>query len=267
VPPGLDAAKIASDLVADSISVVSVQAGPGAGPNLIPVLSTLGEATGGAFVEWGKGDDDERRKRVSDALSRQLTARATKTYEEGKETLSHVEFDFRGYPTIPLAVLDGEKLARLRNSGVKFNIDPGKGGVLIREGFVLENPDVLEPQISIDKKTLNGLINLFNQLGATGVDVNAMKESATQALAAIAGEGYDAKESIELTIKKRLGIQFRTKLLDFNLEFLAGMTSGERLSLAKRIQEASKHLGQFMDANLEAFDKSPAVWMPVAKLP
>ena len=48
---------------------------------------------------------------------------------------------------------------------------------------------------------------------------------------------------------------------------LAGLTPGERLQLTKRIQDASRILGQFHDANLEAFSKSPAVWMPVAQLP
>jgi len=267
VPPGLDAAKIASDLTADGINVISVQAGPDAGSDLIPVLSTLGEATGGTFIDWGKGDDDERRKRVTAAVAAQLTREAKETYTEGKKTLGKMEFDLRGYATIPLVVLDGEKLNRLRNSGVKFNIDPGKGGVLIREGFVLENNDLLEPQISIEKKTLDSLVTLFSALGVAGVDVNAMKESASRALSAIAGEGYDPKENIEELIKKRLGIQFRTKLLDFNLEYLAGMNQSERLAMTKRIQGAGKVLSQFLEANLEAFDKSPAVWMPVSQLP
>ena len=181
--------------------------------------------------------------------------------------MAKVEFDYRGYPTIPLAVLDGEKLNRMRVSGVKFNIDPGKGGVLINEGYILENQDLLDPQISIDKKTLDGLIHLFQVLGAAGVDTQAMKESAASALSAIAGEGYDPKETIEVTIRKRLGINFRTKLLDFNLEFLAGMNQNERLAMTKRIQERATILSQFMEANLEQFNKAPAVWMPVSQLP
>jgi len=266
VPPGLEPAKIASDLLADGIKTITVQAGPGSGSYLIPVLTTLAETTGGTFVEWGSGGD-ERRKKVTQAVASQLSAERTKTFEEGKRDLKNLEFDYRGYATIPLAVLDGEKLNRLRTSGVKFNIDPGKGGVLIREGFMLENQDLLDPQISIDKKTLDGLITLFSVLGTSGVDVQAMKESAATALAAIAGEGYDPKESIEVTIKKRLGIQFRTKLLDFNLEYLAGMNQTERLQMTKRIQERATILSQFLEANLEAFNKAPAVWMPVAQLP
>jgi hypothetical protein len=266
VPPGIEPSKIASDLVADSIPVISVQAGPKIGPNLIQVLTAIGDGSGGTFIDWGKGGDDVG-KRVTAALAEKLTARAKETYAEGKKDLSKLEFDYRGYATIPLAVMDGEKLNRLRAAGIKFNVDPGVGGVLIREGYVLENNDLLEPQIQIDKKTLEGLINLFGTLGVTGVDVNAMKQSAAQALAAIAGEDYDPKENISVTIKKRLGIQFRTKLLEFNLEYLAGLTRDERLALSRRIQDASKTMTLFFDSHLEDLDKSPAVWMPVSQLP
>jgi hypothetical protein len=266
VPPGLEAAKIAEDLLADGIKTITVQAGPGDGGKLTSTLTTLAETTGGTFVEWGSGGD-ERRKKVTAAVANQLTAARKETDEEGKKTMAKVEFDYRGYPTIPLAVLDGEKLNRMRVSGVKFNIDPGKGGVLINEGYILENQDLLDPQISIDKKTLDGLIHLFQVLGAAGVDTQAMKESAASALSAIAGEGYDPKETIEVTIRKRLGINFRTKLLDFNLEFLAGMNQNERLAMTKRIQERATILSQFMEANLEQFNKAPAVWMPVSQLP
>ena len=266
VPPGLEAAKIAEDLLADGIKTIAVQAGPGDGGKLTHTLTTLAETTGGTFVEWGSGGD-ERRKKVTQAVANQLTAARKETDEEGRKTMAKVEFDYRGYPTIPLAVLDGEKLNRMRVSGVKFNIDPGKGGVLINEGYILENQDLLDPQISIDKKTLDGLIHLFQVLGAAGVDTQAMKESAASALSAIAGEGYDPKETIEVTIRKRLGINFRTKLLDFNLEFLAGMNQNERLAMTKRIQERATILSQFMEANLEQFNKAPAVWMPVSQLP
>src|SRR5262249_38814090 len=73
VPPGLDAATIARDLKADGISVISVQAGSNAGPNLISTLATLGEASGGTFIEWGQGDDEERRKRVTGAVAARAT--------------------------------------------------------------------------------------------------------------------------------------------------------------------------------------------------
>ena len=193
-----------------------------------------------------------------------MTGKARETYQEGKKDLSKLQFDYRGYATIPLAILDDEKLNRLRTAGIKFNVDPGKGGVLIREAFILENNDVLEPQIQIEKRSLERLIALFSALGAADGDIDAIKRSVSRALA---GGGYDPKESIAVTVKRRLGIEFRTKLLDFNLEFLAGLNRDERLALTRRIQTASRRLMLFFDANLEALDRAPAVWMPVAQLP
>lgn len=266
VPPGLEPAQIASNLRSEGIIVIAVQAGPNTGPNLVSVMTTIAEGTAGTFIEWGKGGE-ELASRVTNAVAAQLTTTATKTYDEGKGILAKVEFDYRGYATIPLAVLDGEKMRRLRESGLRFNVDPGKGGILIREGYILENNDLLEPQIQINKKTLDSLINLFSALGVAGVDASAMRETAGRALAAIGGESYNPSESIEVTIKKRLGIQFRTKLLDFNLEYLAGLNKSERLELTKRIQDRGSILSQFLEANLTTLDREPSVWMPVDKLP
>jgi hypothetical protein len=72
VPPGLEAAKIAEDLLADGIKTIAVQAGPGDGGKLTSTLTTLAETTRGAFVEWGSGGD-ERRKKVTAAVANQLT--------------------------------------------------------------------------------------------------------------------------------------------------------------------------------------------------
>jgi len=95
------------------------------------------------------------------------------------------EFDGRG-AAIPMAPPDSEKVSRLRSSGANLNVDPEQGGILVREGFILDNEDLLEPEIQVDKKTLDGLITLFSALGAAVVDVDHMKESASRALAIIA---------------------------------------------------------------------------------
>ena len=76
VPPGIEPAKIAADLLTDQIPVISVQVGPGVGSHLVEVLSTLGEGTKGTFIDWGSGDLDERGKKVSAALSAQLKTKA-----------------------------------------------------------------------------------------------------------------------------------------------------------------------------------------------
>jgi hypothetical protein len=264
VPPALEPDQLAADLRDDGIQVVTVQAGPASGKFLIPILTTLAETTKGVFVEWGSGGD-ERRERVVAAVARQLSERAETIFKEGKKDLASLEFDYRGYSTIPLKVLDGEKLQGLRTSGVPFNVDPSTGGVLVREGFILDNSELLELQIQVDKKMLETLIDLFSFLGVSGADNAAMRESAAQALTAIAGEGYDGNEAVDMFIKRRLGIQFRPKFLDF--EYIAGMNRSERLEMAKRIQNAGLLLSQFLEDNLEALEKNQVVWMPVALLP
>jgi hypothetical protein len=132
---------------------------------------------------------------------------------------------------------------------------------------MLENPDILDPQIQIEKDTLDALINLFGILASTGLDPDSLVESAGEAIAAIAGEDYDKDQPVGDLIRKRLGINFRTPFLDFKLEYFAGMVPAERLVLQKRIQDAADQLSNYRDANIEAFNTSPAVWMPVSQLP
>src|ERR1700720_2064251 len=115
VPPALEPDQLAADLRDDGIQVVTVQAGPASGKFLIPILTTLAETTKGVFVEWGWGGD-ERRERVVAAVARQLSERAETIFKGGKKDLASLEFDYRGYSTIPLKVLDGEKLQGLRTS-------------------------------------------------------------------------------------------------------------------------------------------------------
>jgi hypothetical protein len=196
-----------------------------------------------------------------------MTVEAKKTVKEGKAVLSKLEYDLRGYASIPLEVLDGELMERLRRNGVDFNIDPGEGGVLIREGYILENNDLLTPQIHIDKETLQGLINLYSILGTTGLDADTFLRSAAEAIAAIAGESYDEDDTISEIIRKKLGINFRSELLNFRLEYLTSLVPAERLKFTKRIQEAGDNLAIYLEANLAEFDTSPAVWMPIAALP
>ncbi len=264
VPAGMDAVTLSNELATRGIKTISVQAGPTAGEYLSSVLSTLAEGTGGTFVEWGAGD---RRERVTAAVAAELSSTRVASAEKGMEALSKIAFNYAGFPTIPLSVLDGEKLNALREAGIDFNINPGDNGVLIRNGYMLENPDLLQPQIQIEKQTLEGLIHLFSILGTAGVDVEGMIDSAGEALSAIAGEDYDKSAPIAELIRKRVGINFRTKLLEFDLDYLSSLVPAERLQLTKRIQEAGDKLSTYLEANLEAFDTNPAVWMPVSQLP
>ena len=125
----------------------------------------------------------------------------------------------------------------------------------------------MEPQLLVDKETLVGLLNLYSVLATVGVDTEMFIESISQAVAAIAGEDFNPEETIEEVIQKKLGIQFRSDLLNFDLNFIAAMTPNERLAMTKRIQDAAVKLSQYLEANQADFDKQPAVWMPVSVLP
>lgn len=264
VPSGLDSYSIAKDLYDKNIPVITVQAGPKAGPDLVTVLSSLGEETGGSFVKYERGATD---RQIAERMTILLSERAADEIEKGKETLTRLEYDLNGYPTIPLEVLDGEMLERLREAGVDFNIDRGEGGVLVREGYILENADLLSPEIQIEKGTLLDLINLYSVLSTTGLDEESMRQAISEAIAAIAGEDYDAEDTIEEIVEKQLGIQFRSDLLAFDVNYIPAMVPNERLALAKRIQDAATVLNQYLEANLVEFDTQPAVWMPVSALP
>ena len=260
VPAGMDAAQVATQTREKGVSIITVQASADAGPNLYPVLSTLAEGTGGQFIEHGGATD------IATAVAA-LMREAVVSEARAGEKIAEEIFQYGDYPAIPLTVLDGEHLERLRRAGLEYNIEDGRGGVLVREGYIIENPDLLEARIQINKETLQSLVNLYSVLGTTGVDAEAMVEAAGEAIAAIAGEDFDREEKISSIVQKKLGIQFRTNLLSFDLEFLAGLNSVERLAMTKRIQKAGGQIGHFLEANLDAFDRQPSVWMPMDQLP
>lgn len=264
VPVGQDALTIARGLYDKNIPTITVQAGPNAGPDLVPVLETLATETGGKFIPWGAG---LKEKDIAEQVVLQLSAKAGEAIAAGEGALQRLNFDLTGFATIPLEVLDGEMLERLRSAGVDFNIEPGDGGVLVREGFVLENNDLLAPQIQIEKDTLVNLINLYSVLSTVGVDEDAMLQSISEAIATIAGEDYDPSEPIEAIIEKKLGIQFRSDLLSFDINYIPAMVPNERLAMTKRIQDAATVLSQYLEANQAEFDAQPAVWMPISALP
>ena len=74
-------------------------------------------------------------------------------------------------------------------------------------------------------------------------------------------------ERIADIIGKKLGIDLRSNLLDFDLDYLPSMPPVERAGLAKRVQDAGRKLNGFLQTHLEEFDKLPAVWVPKDVLP
>jgi hypothetical protein len=263
VPAGLDAAELANQLAARAIRTITLQDGPTAGEDLTSVLSTLADGTGGEFIEWAGDHGRETYQTTANELARM----SGDAVNEGRRALATLGTNGEGYPTLLLSTLDSAKLNALRQAGIKFTINAGENTALVQPGFMLENPDLLEPQIRIEKDTLDALINLFSILAVTGIDFEAQLDSAGEVIAAIAGEDYDREAPIAELIGKRLGIAFRTPLLEYNLEYMESILPIDRLGVAKRIQDAADRLAYFRDANLEAFNTSPAVWMPVSYLP
>ena len=263
VPTGVDAIGVARTLFEQGIPVVAVQAGPTRGQYLDQVLGTLARETEGEFVRWQEGLDETA---IADAFAEQLQSRAASDIAEGRAVAALIA-SIDGAAVVPLEVVDGEKLERLREAGVRFNIDLGEGGILVQPGYMIDSADLLVPQIRIDKRTLLELINLMSVLSVSGVDAASMRVSLQQSLAAIAGEAVDPSETVVTTLRRQLGIQFRSGLLEFNLEYLEALTPAERATFARRLQEAAQGLDGFLNANLEQLDRNPWVWMPVSALP
>lgn len=263
IPTGIDAIGVARTLFEQGVPLISVQAGPRRGQYLDQVLGTLARETDGVFIRWEEGLDEAA---IAEALATQLQTRAARDIAEGRAVAALISA-IDGAAVVPLEVVDGEKLERLREAGVRFNIDLGEGGVLVQPGHMMEAGDLLVPQIRVDKSTLLELINLMSVLAVTGVDAESMRQSVQQSLAAIAGEAVNPDETIGDTLRRQLGVQFRSGLLEFNLEYLEALTPTERVTFGRRLQEAAQGLDMFLNANLEALDRNPWVWMPVAALP
>jgi hypothetical protein len=86
--------------------------------------------------------------------------------------------------------------------------------------------------------------------------------------AMFAGESYDPKESIETLIKRRLGLQFRTRMLDFSCEYFAGcQDKAELQALIRRAMDAQRNLIRFRESHRGDLHAGSAAWMPVALFP
>ncbi len=262
VPASQTPVDVANLLLDSNITAITVQAGPVAGANLESVLRRVADDTGGVFIPWAPGLESH----IGVAVKKSVQGEAKTAREEADKLLGEAEIVSDSI-VIPLKVLDGEKLERLREAGVKFNIDDRKGGILVQPGYLPENTDLLSAEIRIEKDTVQRLLNLFSVLSTTGLDATDLRASVEESIAAIAGERPNPKDDIAKIIKKKLGIQFRTELLSFNIEFLEGLTPKERLSLQRRIKEAADQLADFLDARTEEFDLKGAIWMPVGYMP
>lgn len=247
IPGGLDAASVARDLSADGVPVFSIQAGTNAGPDLIPVFSALADGTGGTFVADGSGDDN-RRKWVAAAIAGQLVGGT------GPRAPA------------PFKILDEENLVRLRSDGAKFNVDPAKGGILVRGASIVEAGNALEPRVQLDQAARKRLAALFSALGQDDANSAVGRGRISRTLMDIAGKDYDAKETIGKTVENHLGLTFRTRLLDFSLEIPPDVAPEQRLDLLRRIERAGAII-RLINSDMADSEKEGDVWLPVSRLP
>jgi hypothetical protein len=264
VPTGLDAESIGFDLLGSDLPVISVQLGSDDGGDLVKVLSTLAKTSNGHFIEWKEG---QRPEVTADAIADAIKKIAVSNFRDVNRILSAMRSESDALPTIPLVIVDGAKLDRPRRDGAKFNIEDGKDGVLVREGFMLDNELLLKRQIEIEKSTLQALVKLFSALAIAGADAESLKKSAGEAIAAIASDDYDPKEPIGTLVSKKLGINFNTLLLDFDLDYLIAMPPSERDILLKQIRQATERLDKFLADHQDDLSSLPAIWMDAELLP
>jgi hypothetical protein len=265
VPAGLDASAIGARFRDEGIPVIAVQAGEDfEGGQHVKVLSTLANATNGDFIAW-ESDESPPLDRIIAAIASSLT-RTLPAPAVPKEKPTAI-----APPTIPLEIVDGAKVGRLRTDGLKFNIDVQQGGDLVREAFMMDTEGVLfRRNVEVEKSTLQKLVRLLSAIagvGAPAIDSQDWKRSVHEAMAAIAGETFDPKEPIGTLVSKRLGINFNTPMLEFDLDFLIAMTPAERDLLLKQIRKETEGLNKFMADNQDALNSQPAVWMDAELLP
>lgn len=268
VPPGLNAVQIRGILNEDYIDVFAVQVEDIDGGALVDTLSTLA-GDDGSFMSWDKSPSGGYS--AGELMSKNLVDTVMKASRESIEIVD-VEISpnlvtLEGLDVLPLNVVDAERRERLRRAGVKFNINSGEEGIIIQDGYMISNEDVLSANVRVDKDTLTNLIQLFTLLSSIGPGVPEMKEALGEQVAAIAGEYYDENENIDRLIAKQSGINFRSGILALSVEFIASMGPDERLAFAKRISNAASSLSDFQERNLAEIDMEPFVWMPMEYLP
>lgn len=265
VETGLNTTDVARVLQDEGITVVAFQAGTEAGPNLVNTLTVLAEATGGTFAKQVGGREGTTRA-FGDALSKVIT----KTVETEKVTAEKIEREIipegDNLTSIPLEVLDPHHLDRLRELAGAYAIDE-TGGLLVSEGWIPQDENLLVAKISIDKRTLQDLIGFFNVLSTIDVDADSLVATVSRNLEGLVGERVSADEPLEVLAQKVFGVNFQTELLAYNLNYLTALTPPEKLSIKKRMGDAGEKLSTFLEANLVELDSEPTVWMPVSYLP
>ena len=261
---GMEVAEVASIVEGKGMRVYALQAGAEDGGRLKLTLAKLANQTGGEFYAYG---DTSASASFGTAIQKYMKGSVSEAKAESKAIVSKAKSipTDRDFTSLPLKALNPDIIARLKEASKKFEIK--EGGLVVNDGWMFETSDMYEEQILVEKVMLEKLIAFFNLLADTGSSLEDMTKGVKENLEAMLGEDISADAEIQELIEKRLGIHFKTNLLAFPLEYLAGLTPKERVSISKRIQEASGKLSSFLEAKSGHFNKEPMAWMRLSYLP
>lgn len=266
ITKGESADAVAGNLLRSSIPipVFALQAGNKDGGNLINVLQTLAETTGGEFYPAASNP-----KEISSDFSRRLENLVSASIDEGNQAFQRIASNVQnrqgGGTVIALNVLDTALRKRLEDAATEFNIS--EGGLLVETAWVFEDPTLYREKILIEKELLEDLVRFFNVMTDSTLDTSSLKESTANLLEALTGEKVPPGEEVQELLELRLGVHFTTNLLSFELDQLAALGSEERGLLQDNIRDAAGALADFLDMNTSRFNTEPRIWMPVSYLP
>ena len=263
---GLSAEDVARLLKEQEITAITFQAGEAEGENLVYTLDLLAKATGGDFARH-VGDDREATVRsFGSALEGTLAGTVASEKKETDEILKWAVPEGKELTSIPLAVISPGHLNRLSELAGNYNIGE-TGGLLVTDGWIPGDENLLERKVSIDKETLNALIGFFNVLASVTVTADDLMTTVTKNLEGIIGEKVDPNLPLDEIISRKLGINFETELLSYDVNYLFALTPTEKTSMQKRMQDAGDRLTTFLESSIAELDTEPTVWMPLSYLP
>ncbi len=264
IPGGLGTDHVGRSLLQSRISVFALQAGNEDEGNLIEVLSSLAEKTGGEFYRAAV-----RSEEIASAFSRNMQKVLQKPIDEGdamaQYILRHISSRQEGGAVIPLNVLDNDMRARLKEAARDYHVS--NVGLVITKAWVLDEPNLYREEILIEKELLEQLVNFFNEMVDTSLDPTKLRENMVMQLEALTGENLEEGVELQELLEKRLGIHFTTTLLSFDIDHLPSLDPVKRVLLQEEIRKATAALADFHEQNLTLFNKEPRLWMPVSVLP
>jgi hypothetical protein len=263
LPKGSGIPQVAKEVKDAGITIFSLQAGDLDLGRLKATLRGLADTTGGEFYPY-TNDQTQYNLTFASHIRRFIegTMRVSKT--EGKELANSSQMTGNGL-TIGFEVLKPDQLRRLREAGlVKGGV---AGGLSIQDAWMVEQRDLYEEKVLIDKDTFLGLLRFLDSVSGPVADIETFRAAIRQNLRAFLGEEIQADVEFQEIFEKKLGIHFPTALLSLSIEQLEGMNPRERANYQKRIVLARENLGRFMESSAAALNREGQLWVPVRMLP